>query len=149
MSTNPGPVVVEQTFDAPFAAVWRAITDQDEMRQWFFEPMTKFVPEIGFETEFNVHYEGTDYLHQWKVTEVIPEKRITYDWRYGGYTGHSSVAWELSETTDGTKLTLTHTGGETFAEDEPAFTRERCQAGWEYFLHESLKAFLERDGAQL
>ncbi len=67
-----------------------------------------------------------------------------YDWRYGGYLGNSSVTWELSETPGGTKLKLTHKGHETFAQDNPIFSRESGEAGWGYFVHESLKAFLGR-----
>ena len=106
--------------------------------------MTDFQPEVGFETEFTVRVEDQDYPHQWKVTEVVPEKKIAYGWRYGGYAGNSSVTWELTETPEGTKLKLTHTGSETFAQDNPIFSRESGQAGWDYFLHESLKAFLDR-----
>jgi len=144
---NTDPIVVEQTYNAPIAAVWKAITDKDQMRQWFFEPMTDFEPEVGFETEFDVQCEGQAYSHQWKVTQVVPERRITYGWRYGGYPGNSSVTWELSETPDGTALRLTHTGHETFGQDDPAFSRESGITGWTYFLHESLKSFLERESS--
>ena len=137
-------IVVEQIFNAPISVVWKAITDTDHMRRWFFETMTNFEPAVGFQTQFNVRVEDQDYPHHWKVTDVVPEKRIVYDWRYGGYPGNSSVTWELSETPNGTKLTLTHKGIETFPQDDPMFSRESGQAGWGYFLHESLKAFLER-----
>lgn len=141
---DTAPIVVERTYSAPIAVVWKAITEKDQMRQWYFEPMTEFEPEVGFETEFDVEYEGQVFPHQWKVTEVVPETRIVYDWRYGGIPGDSSVTWELSETPDGTKLTLTHKGCESFPQDNPAFSREAGVAGWGYILHESLKAFLER-----
>lgn len=146
MGVKAEPVVVEQTFDAPIAAVWRAITDREQMRRWFFEPMTDFRPEVGFETQFTVHYEDQDFVHQWKVTAVVPERRISYSWRYGGFSGSSSVTWELSRAPGGTKLTLTHEGHESFPRDNPAFSRESCQTGWEYFLCESLRAFLEQRG---
>ena len=144
MDANAEPIVVEQIFDVPISVVWKAITDTDQMRRWFFETMTNFEPAVGFQTQFNVRVEDQDYPHQWKVTDVVPEKRIVYEWRYGGYPGNSSVTWELSETPHGTKLTLTHKGIETFPQDDPMFSRESGQAGWGYFLHESLKAFLER-----
>ncbi|MDP6553399.1 MAG: SRPBCC domain-containing protein [Pirellulaceae bacterium] len=144
MDTNASPIIVEQTFNAPVAVVWNAITNKDQMRQWFFETMTDFEPESGFETQFNVRCEDRDYLHVWNVTDVIPEKRIAYGWRYGGHPGDSTVVWELSETANGTKLALTHEGHETFTQDDPNFNRESCQGGWEYFLCERLKAFLER-----
>ncbi len=50
---------------------------------------------------------------------------------------------ELSESPDGTKLTLTHRGQVSYGRDNPAFAREACEAGWRYFLQESLKAFLD------
>ena len=57
MDMNADPIVVEQTFNAPMAVVWKAITDKDQMRRWFFKTMTDFEPEIGFETQFNVRSE--------------------------------------------------------------------------------------------
>lgn len=140
MSTEP--IVVEQTYNAPIAVVWRAITDQDQMRQWFFESMNQFEPEVGFETEFEVECEGQIYPHQWKLTEVVPEQRIVYDWRYGGYPGSSLLTWELSEYNGGTKLKLTHEGIESFPQDNPIFSRESGIAGWTYFVQESLPGFL-------
>ena len=145
MDANAEPIVVQQTFNAPVSSVWRAITDKDQMRQWFFETMTDFRPESGFETEFIVRCEDKDYQHLWKVTQVVPEKRIAYDWRYGGYPGSSTVVWELAETPDGTSLTLTHEGHDTFPQDDPVFSRDAGQRGWEWFMCESLKAFLERE----
>ncbi len=144
MDINADPIVVEHTFNAPIAVVWKAITDKDQMRQWFFETITDFEPEVGFETQFNVRVEDRDYPHQWKVTDVVPGRRIAYNWRYGGYAGNSSVTWELSETPSGTKLKFSHKGIETFPQDNPDFSRESGQAGWDYFLRESLKTFLER-----
>lgn len=147
MDSNAEPIVVEQTYSAPADVVWKAITDKDQMRQWFFEPMTDFQAAVDFETQFVVQCEGQDFLHLWKVTEVVPETRIAYQWKYGGFPGDSTVTWKLSETPGGTKLTLTHAGGETFPKDNPMFSREACIAGWSYFLHESLKAFLEQQSS--
>ena len=31
------PVIVEQSFDQPIEKVWAAITELDQMIQWFFE----------------------------------------------------------------------------------------------------------------
>jgi len=143
METNTDPIIVEQTYSAPVDVVWRAITDEHQMRQWYFDTIADFKAEPGFETEFNVRAEGRDFLHQWKVTEVVPMKRIVYKWRFGGYTGNSSTTWELSETPNGTTLKLIAEEIETFPQDDPMFTREAGQAGWKYFLQDSLKEFLE------
>jgi uncharacterized protein YndB with AHSA1/START domain len=81
----------------------------------------------------------------WKVTEVVPQKLIKYDWRYDGYDGDSFVAFELSAEGDQCTLRLTHTVRESFPDDIPEFNREGCLAGWEYFINGTLKQFLESD----
>ncbi len=43
-------VIVERTFDAPVATVWKVITEKDQMKQWFFETLDSFKPEVGFQT---------------------------------------------------------------------------------------------------
>ncbi len=42
------PIIVERTFNAPVARVWTALTDVNEMRQWYFD-LKEFKSEIGFE----------------------------------------------------------------------------------------------------
>lgn len=144
MDGDAVPIVIEETFDAPIAEVWQAIVDSEQMRMWFFDTIADFEPEVGFETRFSVRVENREYVHLWAVTDVVPGRRINYRWRYGGYSGDSSVTWELSEAANGTKLTLTHEGIETFPQDNPVFSREAGEQGWGYFIHQSLRAFLER-----
>ena len=135
-------ITVEAIYDAPLNTVWRALTELDSMRQWFFKEIQDFRPVPGFETHFDVHHEGEVYPHQWKLTEVTPPQRIVYDWRYGGYSGESTVTWELLELPAGTQLKLTHRGIDTFPQDNPIFSRESGLAGWTYFVQDSLKTFL-------
>ena len=70
MRKEDEPIVVEQTFNASIETVWNAITDIDQMRQWYFENIPSFEPKVGFETQFNVQCQGRDFLHMWKVTEL-------------------------------------------------------------------------------
>ena len=44
-------IIMERTLDAPVAKVWKALTDVDQMREWYFD-LKEFKPEIGFEFEF-------------------------------------------------------------------------------------------------
>ncbi len=144
MNAEPEPIVVAQTYDVPMNVVWEAITDKDQMRQWFFEQIEDFQPQVGFETQFDVEFEDQCFRHLWKVTEVDPGKRIAYRWQYEGYPGDSTVIWELAETPEGANLKITHKGQETFPQDNPIFSRENGQAGWEYFLNESLSDYLSK-----
>lgn len=138
------PIVVEQLFQVRPDAVWRAITDPDLMRRWYFEQIEDFRPEVGFETQFDVEVNGRIFRHQWKVTGVVPGACIAYTWEFEGYPGLGSTEWRLSETDEGTKLVLTSTGIESFSQDIPEFTRESGHAGWVYFIQERLPEFLSQ-----
>jgi uncharacterized protein YndB with AHSA1/START domain len=134
-------VVLERTFDAPVARVWKALTDVQEMRQWYFD-LKEFRPEVGFEFEFVVEHEGNKYHHLCKITEVSPQKKIAYTWRYKGEVGESLVTIELSPDGNKTRLKLTHTGIETFPKT-PAYARKNFEAGWTAIIGSELKQFLE------
>jgi len=135
------PIIVEQTFTTSISNVWNAITKLDQMRQWYFENIESFEPEVGFETQFNVESQGRNFLHLWTVTEVVQMKKITYNWKYDGYTGDSYVTFELFEEENQTRLQLTHAVIESFPMDVPEFTRASCTAGWNYFIRNRLKEF--------
>ena len=123
-------------------SVWQAITDPTQMREWYFDNIPDFKPEVGFATEFPVRSEERLFTHQWIVTKVVPQQELRYRWSYREYPGEAEVEFHLdSEGTD-THLTLRFDGLETFPSDIPEFTKESCRGGWEYFLREQLPAYL-------
>ena len=134
-------VVLERTFAAPVARVWKALTNVEEMRRWYFD-LKEFEPEVGFEFEFTVEHEGMKYHHLCKITEVIPQKKLAYTWRYKGHEGNSLVTFELFPDGNKTRLKLTHEGLETFP-DTPAFARKKFEAGWTEIIGSELKQFVE------
>jgi uncharacterized protein YndB with AHSA1/START domain len=144
MTTNKlsNAVVVERTFKAPVARVWKALTDVEQMRQWYFD-LKEFKPNVGFEFEFVVEHEGTTYHHLCRVTEVIPERKIVYTWRYKDEPGDSLVTFELFDEADKTRVKLTHTGIETFPKT-PAFARKNFESGWTAIIGSELKQFVEK-----
>ncbi|NNC89260.1 MAG: SRPBCC domain-containing protein [Akkermansiaceae bacterium] len=145
MNTAEDPIVVEETYAAPLADVWDALTDVNRMRKWYFADIPAFEAEVGFETQFTVESGGRTFPHLWKITEVVPPRSITYNWKYGGYPGDSLVSFDLFEADGGTMLRLTHRVVESFPGDIPEFQRESAVAGWTYFLRESLRKHLEHD----
>jgi uncharacterized protein YndB with AHSA1/START domain len=145
MRKDDEPINVEQTFNAPIDTVWNSITEIDQMRQWYFKDIPSFKAEVGFETQFNVQSGDRNFLHKWKVTEVVPLKKITYNWKYEDYPGDSFVTFELFEQNNLTKLKLTHSVLESFPEDIPEFKRESGLEGWTFFIRKSLKEFIEKN----
>jgi uncharacterized protein YndB with AHSA1/START domain len=141
LSPKNGPLIVERSFNSPAATVWKAITDKEAMKRWYFE-LEEFKPEAGFEFRFSVEHEGFTYAHHCKVLEVIPGKKLVHSWRYEGYEGDSQVTWELFAEGNQTRLKLTHQGLESFPKT-PAFARTNFERGWTQIVGSSLKDFVE------
>jgi uncharacterized protein YndB with AHSA1/START domain len=141
LATKDEPLVVEHTFDAPVALVWKALTDKNDIKHWSFD-IREFEPRVGFEFQFHAGKEEIKYLHRCKITEAIPNKRLAYTWRYEGYTGDSLVTFELFPEGRRTRLRLTHEGLESFPK-LPAFAKANFSAGWTLLVGSSLKTFVE------
>jgi len=134
-------VVIERTFNAPPERIWKAITEVEQMKHWYFD-LKEFKPEVGFEFQFSVEHEGCTYAHHCKIKEVIPGKKLAYSWRYEGYEGDSQVTFELFAEGNQTRLKLTHEGLESFPKI-PAFARTNFMQGWTQIIGSSLKEFVE------
>ncbi|MEO8147472.1 MAG: SRPBCC domain-containing protein [Bacteroidia bacterium] len=137
------PFVIERTYNASIAKIWKAITDKDDMKQWYFD-LAEFKPEVGFEFQFSGGTENNKYLHLCKIIEVVPGKKLTYSWRYDGYEGNSFVTFELFEDGNKTRLKLTHESLETFPASNLDFAKENFAAGWTQIIGTSLKEFAEK-----
>ncbi len=144
MRKEDPPVVVKQSFNVSAERLWEAITNIDEMREWFFPNIPEFEPKIGFNTKFTVTNEGRDFPHLWEITEVIPQKLIIYNWKYEGYPGDSFVKFEIEERENQTILKLEFEVTEDFPDNIPEFKRESCIGGWQYFINQSLKNYLSQ-----
>jgi uncharacterized protein YndB with AHSA1/START domain len=139
-ATKAGPLIVERTFDAPVALVWKALTDKEDIKHWYFD-LHDFAAAVGFEFRFDVDHEGFKYSHRCKVTEAVPNKRLAYTWRYEGHAGDSLVTFELFAEGSKTKVRLSHDGLETFPA-LPAFARANFMEGWTQIVG-ALKKFVE------
>ena len=142
MRTTDEPIIVEQVFDKPINEVWNAITNPHQMTQWFFDNIPDFKAEEGFKVQFNVKAPSRDFLHLWEITEVIPQQKIVYNWKYQDYAGDSYVTFELFELETQTKLVLTCKVIEDFDDTIEEFKYESGIAGWNYFIKDSLVTFL-------
>lgn len=140
--TDP-PIMVEAQFKNSAEALWNALTSLPEMKKWYFEVLDDFQPKVGFKTSFKVHSENRIFTHQWEVTEVVPQKKITYSWRFLEYPGASTSTFEVLENNDGAALKLTVLVQEDFPDDIPEFKRESCMGGWDYFIHGNLKEYID------
>lgn len=143
MKSTDSPIKIEETFEVSADLLWNALTNREEMIQWFFENIKEFEPKVGFETKFVISNEERVFPHLWKVTEVEHLKKITINWKYEGFEGDSHVSFELFDEGQKTQLKLTHTVTEDFPSDIPEFARESCIGGWNYFIKERLRDYIK------
>ena len=139
---NEEPFVIERTLNAPIEKVWKAITERDQMKHWYFD-LVDFKPEPGFEFQFEGGADGKSYLHLCKIVEVLPGKKLKYSWRYDGYEGNSFVTFDLFGEGNKTRLVLTHEGLETFPVNNEDFAKEKFAEGWTTIIGTLLPKFVE------
>jgi uncharacterized protein YndB with AHSA1/START domain len=137
------PIIKEVIINAPVSKVWKALTDKDEMKKWYFD-LAEFKPVAGFEFQFEGGPDDRKYLHKCKITEVIEGKKLAHSWKYEGYGSESFVTWELFDEGGKTRVKLTHSGLETFPEYVPDFARHNFDEGWTQIVEKSLKDYLEK-----
>jgi uncharacterized protein YndB with AHSA1/START domain len=135
------PFVIEQVYEAPIEKVWRALTETDAMKAWYFPQLQQFEPVVGF--RFAFAHDGSPYQKEWVVTAVETGRKLAHSWTYRNYPGSSEVTFELRGEGVGTRLRLTHTGLESFPAD-PHFARRRFADGWAQLVGRNLKDYLAK-----
>ena len=142
------PITIECLLNAAASVVWKALTDNEEMKNWYFR-LDEFKAESGFRFQFTGGPSPEkQYVHLCEITEVIPETKLAYSWRYEGYPGISFVSFELFSRGDRTLLKLTHNGLETFPQDNPDFAVDNFEEGWNEIINTSLKNYIDGKSKQ-
>ncbi|RQO35540.1 SRPBCC domain-containing protein [Chryseobacterium sp. KBW03] len=137
------PITVQYTINAPAEKVWKALTDKNEMKSWYFD-IQDFDLEIG--KQFNFYEPGGEnkYHHQGEILEIIPNQKLKHTWSYPDSSPLKTVVtWELQSEDGQTVITLTHEGIENFIDLGDGFSRENFTQGWKAIVGQSLKIYLE------
>ncbi len=136
------PIVVEKKINASPQKIWAALTDKNLMKQWYFD-IVDFTPEVGSEFSFfGKDHDCVEWVHLCRITEVIPNKKLSHTWRYEGQPGDSEVTWNLLDEGEGTRVKLTHAGLETFP-PIPALAKDNFVQGWKEIVGSMLPKFLK------
>ena len=112
----------ERVLAHPRARVWRAVTDPDELAQWFPSAVV-YEPRVGAPMQFD--FGGAHDIDAWpgEVLAWEPERVFAFAW------GTDQLRFELADTADGgTRLVFTH----AFAHEPGKEARDA--AGWEACL---------------
>ena len=136
------PIVVQQTLHSTPERVWQALTQVQQMRQWYFPEIQNFEAIPQSRSRFTVDVEGQAFVHEWQVSAAQPHQLLAYTWAYRGYPGVSSVQWKLASAGDQTHLTLTHTDAHLHTGHD-LFSRENGVVGWHWLVQVSLVNYLK------
>lgn len=138
---NTEPVVKEIVINAPISKVWSALTEKEQIEKWLM-PANDFILEAGNTFNMLGRNRGIDYLHICKITEIIPEKKLSYTWGIKDKLSDTLVTYELEDIEGKTKLTLTHSGWDKVTLAEPGTGRDDYNNGWQFVIP-GLKKYVE------
>ena len=142
MTDSLPSVTIVRRIKAPPAKVWAAITQPEQMMQWWDPdagPTLSVVADVRPGGRFSVVFRllnGDEHNPTGIYQEVVPEKRLAFTWDLPGKLERESlVTFRLEPFDGGTELTLTH----EYLPDESA--RKSHEDGWSGLLNK-LPVFL-------
>jgi len=134
------PIIKEVMLDATVEKVWKALTNKEEMKKWYFD-ISEFQPKTGFIFRFYGEKDGRKFTHICTIQEVIPNEKLSYTWTYEGIPGVTHVVFELFPDGNQTRLRLTHEGLEKLPQNDD-YARSNFEDGWNYIIGTSIKKYI-------
>jgi uncharacterized protein YndB with AHSA1/START domain len=129
--------------EAPASKVWEALTNPEQIKQWFFGTEAISDWKEGSTLEFKGVWEGKEYLDKGVILKMEPEKLFQYSY-FSNFSGledkpenYANIIYDLEEENGHTTLTVKQ---ENIVDDA---TRERSENNWKEVLN-SLKTMLEK-----
>jgi uncharacterized protein YndB with AHSA1/START domain len=126
---------------APRGAVFRALTDPDELGGWL-ATSAESDPRTGGSFRYAFEFDDVSQNNEQAGTysKVEPDRRVALPWRFPFSPKATTVEYVLNESDGETRVTFTHSG---FESGEPwDSARARFGPGWRSFL-EGLKTWVE------
>ena len=127
------------------AEVWGALTDSDELENWWSEDVTLEPKKGGKFREVWLDDAGGKQLASGEVISVKPKQEITFTWKEKNWDKNQQTQCSITIAEDGKHavVTVTHEGWNTFADEKKKKkTMADFSVGWKYHLQE-LKQYLE------
>jgi uncharacterized protein YndB with AHSA1/START domain len=132
------------TVKASREKVFKALTDANELMRWFPSDV-KSDPRPGgqFRYEWKFQDESQNGLQEGRYLDVEKYDKIRYPWEAGPLA--TEVEFDLTQTDDGTRVDLMHSGWQPDPESEEI--RQMHARVWGGYLN-NLKLYLEEGGDQ-
>jgi len=132
-------LVIEEVISATPSTVWKAMTEIEYLKQWFFN-IDNFELKEGFKFGFKGKgHNGETYNHICEILKIVPDKLLQFSWEYKEVNGCSVVTFELIEFGDHSKVILTHDGLDSFPSGNRDFELDSFKGGWTHIIGKELK----------
>lgn len=121
--------------DASPAAVFKALTDEKELAQWFPNQGATLEARVGGAVEFKfLRPDGAKHTMQGRILEITPGKKLSYSWSFA-QDSNEVVTWMLEPVDGGgkTRVTLVHTGFKKPSQKDLE-SGMSLEAGWSHFI---------------
>jgi len=122
--------------DASPAAVFRALTDEKELLQWFPNQGAVLEARIGGAVEFKfLRPDGAKHMMRGRILEIVPGIKLSYSWKFDSAPDSNEVVTWTLEPVDGskTRVTLVHTGFKKPSQKNLE-SGMSLEAGWTHFI---------------
>jgi uncharacterized protein YndB with AHSA1/START domain len=140
------PFKLERVLSAPVTKVWHALTDNEALKQWYFDFKGNFKLKVGHVFEWKAGPpDGKQWLHRGKIIEVVAGKKIVHSWDFPGYSGEAKLTWELEEKSNNeTLLKLLFEFITPFDFKEEELRRKNFAEGWNNIVNTNLVNYLKK-----
>ena len=128
-------IVKTHQFSSPIDKVWNAISLAEEISEWFIK--ADFKAEAGYQYTF-IHEQT---VINGEVLKANPVYELVYTWVVSGTDIETTVSWKLEENSQGTFLTLEHSGISNYPGDTAVMMFNNYKEGWDTCA-ENLKNYL-------
>lgn len=137
---------ITRVFNVPAETLWKAITERDQLKQWYFDFDTHFRLEKDATFEWTAgDPQGKQWLHKGRMLEIVKNKKLMHSWEYPGYTGSSVVTWALNALNENsTELLLTHEFVIPFDKNVEELKKEHFEKGWNAIISISLPDYIRK-----
>jgi uncharacterized protein YndB with AHSA1/START domain len=139
---NTHTVVSTVWIDAPRERVWQAITETEQLKQWW-TPNTWEIPAL--QVGATVKFHDTDTITLSATIEVVdPPRQYTIRWQPNHWypTTELITSFLLEEENGGTRVTVTNAGFAFLPDDIRQGRIDGAEAGYQFEL-DNLKTYLE------
>jgi uncharacterized protein YndB with AHSA1/START domain len=139
-------LAIERTvwIDAPRERVWRAITEPEQLKEWYAPGCPWEIPALRVDEIVKFYNTDTDIQHA-TIEAVEPPQQFALRWQLDPNDPAMTVlnTFLLEEENGGTHVTITQAGYESLPSDIRDQQLEQDEGAYTA-IAESLKAYLER-----